>query len=254
MVDSKKGLLVLKFFKKQTPISEIFPLGFVDIHSHLLPGIDDGSKNLEESIQLISEMSSFGIQNFITTPHVLGSVWPNSTDVILDKLDLLQEELEKQNMSFIKINTAAEYMLDEQFDKLLKARDLLTLKEDFLLVEMSYFNAPVNLFEILFDIQLAGYRPILAHPERYNFYHNRFEMYHKLKEAGCAFQINLLSLTGYYGESVKKTAEKLIESNLIDYAGSDTHHIKHLNALTRIGTKKNLKLLAPILKNNEIFS
>ncbi|MGB2128078.1 MAG: tyrosine-protein phosphatase [Flavicella sp.] len=241
-------------FKKNKPATEVFPVNFVDIHSHLLPGIDDGAKNLEDSISLISKLDDFGIHNFITTPHVLGGVWTNSSDTILDKLELVQEELLKQDMSYITINAAAEYMLDEQFCDLLKKRDLLTLKEDNLLVEMSYLNAPVNLFEILFDIQLAGYNPILAHPERYNFYHNDFEKYHRLKEAGCRFQINLLSLTGYYGKSVQKTAEKLIEQNMIDFAGSDTHHHKHLNALETIGTRKNIKLLEPILKrNSEIF-
>jgi len=244
---------VLKFLKKETPITEVFPMDFVDIHSHLLPGIDDGAKNLDDSIELILKMSNYGIQNFITTPHVLGSVWPNTSDIILDKLDLLQEELNRRDLSYIKIDAAAEYMLDEEFCKLLKARDLLTLKEDYLLVEMSYLNAPVNLFEMLFDIQLAGYKPILAHPERYGFYHNKFDIYEKLKNAGCSFQLNLLSLTGYYGDSVKKTAKKLIKNNMIDFAGSDTHHQKHLKALNKLGTKKNINLLEPILKNNLKF-
>ena len=241
-------------FKKSKPVSELFPVNFVDIHSHLLPGIDDGAKNLEDSISLITKLDACGIQKFITTPHVLGGVWPNSSDTILDKLELVQEELERLDMSYISIDAAAEYMLDEQFCELLKKRDLLTLKEDNLLVEMSYLNAPFNLFEMLFDIQLAGYNPILAHPERYNFYHRDFDVYHKLKEAGCRFQINLLSLTGYYGKSVQKTAEKLVKLDMIDFAGSDTHHHRHLNALEKLGTTKNSKLLEPILKrNSEIF-
>lgn len=244
---------MLKLFKKETPITEVFPIDFVDIHSHLLPGIDDGSKNMEDTIELITRMDSYGIQNFITTPHVLGNVWKNSSDTILDKLDQVLEELEKRDMSYIKLDAAAEYMLDEEFCELLKARDLLTLREDSLLVEMSFMQAPVNLFEMLFDIQLAGYKPILAHPERYGFYHRDFDMYHKLKESGCRFQINLLSLTGHYGKSVQQTAEKLIKEGMIDLAGSDTHNINHLNTLKKIGSKKNLKLLEPILKNNISF-
>ena len=105
-------------------------MNFVDIHSHLLPGIDDGSKSMGNTIEMISTMHSYGIQNFITTPHVLGNVWKNSSDTILDKLDAVQEELEKQDMSYINFDAAAEYMLDEEFCKLLIARDLLTLKED----------------------------------------------------------------------------------------------------------------------------
>jgi len=245
---------VLNLFKKETPITEVFPMDFVDIHSHLLPGIDDGSKSMENTIEMISTMDSYGIQNFITTPHVLGNVWKNSSDTILDKLDLVLEELEKRDMSYIKFDAAAEYMLDEEFCELLKARDLLTLKEDSLLVEMSFLQAPVNLYEMLFDIQLAGYKPIMAHPERYMFYHQDFELYQKLKDAGCRFQLNLLSLTGHYGKSVQKAAERLLKEGMIDFAGSDTHNMNHLNTLKKIGTKKNLKLLAPILQNNLEFN
>ena len=244
---------MLQLFKKDTPISEVFPMDYVDIHSHLLPGIDDGAKDMEDTMGLISKMDEYGIHNFITTPHVLGSIWPNSSDTILDSLELVQEELEKRDLSHIKIDAAAEYMLDEEFCKLLKARDLLTLKEDSLLVEMSFLNAPVNLFEMLFDIQLAGYQPILAHPERYAFFHTDFEMYHKLKNAGCRFQLNLLSLTGHYGKSVQKAAEKLLSKNMIDLTGSDTHNQNHLHTLEKIGTKKNMKILTPLLKNNLEF-
>ena len=244
---------MLNLFKKEAPITEVFPVDFVDIHSHLLPGIDDGSKSMENTIEMISRMDSYGIHNFITTPHVLGDVWRNSSDTILDKLDSVMEELEKQDMSYIKFDAAGEYMLDEKFCELLKKRDLLTLKEDSLLVEMSFLQAPVNLYEILFDIQLAGYKPILAHPERYMFYHHDFDVYHKLKDTGCKFQINLLSLTGHYGKSVQKVSEKLIKEGMIDLAGSDTHNMNHLNTLKKIGTKKNLKLLTPILKNNVEF-
>lgn len=241
---------MFSLFKKSCPITEVFPEGFVDIHSHFLPGIDDGAKTMEESIELILKMSSYGIQNLTTTPHVMAGVWENSSEAILDKRDLVLEELEKRDLSFIKLEAAAEYMLDEQFVELLKKRDLLTLGEDTLLVEMSYLNAPVNLFELLFDIQMAGYQPILAHPERYCFYHHDFEIFHKLKEAGFRFQLNLLSLTGYYGNSIQKIAELLLKKGMIDFTGSDTHHMKHLEAFKKIGTEKNLKLLKPILKNN----
>ncbi len=246
-------LNVFNFFQNKTPISEVFPKSFVDIHSHLLPGIDDGSKNMENTIELISKMRSYGINNFITTPHVLGNVWPNSSSTILEKLDSVKKELSKQGMNDINIHAAAEYMLDEEFSKLLKVKDILTLKDNYILVEMSFLNAPVNLFELLFDIQLAGYKPILAHPERYNFYHNKFDMYEKLIQAGCSLQMNLLSLTGYYGDSVKKTAQRLLKENKITFLGSDTHHMRHLEFLNKLGTKKNLSLLKPVLENNQLF-
>ena len=241
------------FRKKKRSLVEIIPFDFIDIHSHLLPGIDDGAKSLDDSIELITRMSEFGINNFITTPHVLGNIWPNTSDTILDAYDLLTAELEKRGMDHIKIDAAAEYMLDEEFCKILASRDLLTLRDDTILVEMSFLNAPVNLFEMLFDLQLNGYRPILAHPERYFFYHNRFEVYDKLKKAGCRFQVNALSFTGYYGDFVKKVAEKLLKLNMIDFIGTDTHSHKHLDMLENLANYKNIDLLKPIFENNRLF-
>ena len=157
------------FKKKEVPLTDFFPEGFVDIHSHLLPGIDDGAKDLEDAIALISKMRSYGIKNFITTPHVLGDVYPNSSKTIKKKLQEVNEELIKRNITDVSIRAAAEYMLDEQFSKRLENDDILTLKDNFILVEMSYFSAPLNLFDLIFEIQLKGYKPILAHPERYPY-------------------------------------------------------------------------------------
>lgn len=236
--------------KKQIPLNHFFPEGFVDIHSHLLPGIDDGAKNIDQSLALILEMRSNGIKNFITTPHVLGDVYPNSSANIQTKLKEVKQALVSKGITDVSINAAAEYMLDEQFIELLEKNDILTLKDNFVLIEMSYFSAPFNLYELLFDIQLKGYKPILAHPERYNFYHHDINHYYKLKKAGCLFQLNLLSLTKYYGKEVQKTSEKLLKENLYDFVGTDTHHQRHLAMLKKIGTKKNLKRIEYLLLNN----
>ncbi|MGJ8744994.1 tyrosine-protein phosphatase [Polaribacter sp.] len=242
------------FFRKKTiPIAKVFPKGFVDIHSHLLPGIDDGAKNLDNSIELILKMRSYGIHNFITTPHVLGTVYPNSSATIKAKLKEVKAELQHRNITDVSIHAAAEYMMDEQFSELLKNDDILTLKDNYILVEMSYFNAPNNLFDILFEIQLKGYKPILAHPERYIFYHNNFEIYYKLKTAGCLFQLNLLSLTEQYGKHVLKTSHKLLKENMYDFIGSDVHHHHHLALLKTIGTKKNIDKINHLLTNNKQF-
>ena len=242
---------MLFFKKKNIPLTELFPDGFIDIHSHLLPGIDDGAKNLENSIELIQKMSSYGIKNFITTPHVLGDVYPNSSQTIKEKLIEVQNELKRQNITDITVSAAAEYMMDEQFIELLKKDDILTLKDNYILVEMSYFSAPFNLYEILFNIQLKGYKPILAHPERYNFYHNDFENYYKLKKAGCLFQLNLLSLTPQYGKNVQKVSSKLLQEGLYDFVGTDTHHLKHLELLKTIGTEKIKNSISHLLENNK---
>lgn len=239
--------------KKEIPLDEVFPNDFVDIHSHLLPGIDDGAKNLDHSIELISKMYSYGIKNFITTPHVLGDLYPNSSETILNKAQEVKAELINRGMNDIQFRAAAEYMMDEKFVERLKNDNILTLKDNFVLVEMSYFNAPYNLYDILFEIQLKGYKPVLAHPERYNFYHQDFQNYYKLKKAGCLFQLNLLSLTEQYGKGVQKTAQKLIKENLYDFVGTDTHHMNHLKLLKKVGDKKVIKSINDLLSNNKKF-
>ena len=241
------------FFKKKIPLTDFFTDGFVDIHSHLLPGIDDGAKDMDTSIALLLKMASYGIKNFITTPHVLGSVYPNSSEVIKQKLAAVKKELEKREIKGISIQAAAEYMLDGEFSALLDQKDILVLKDNYILVEMSYFSAPINLYELLFKIQLKGYKPVLAHPERYNFYHTDFKNYYKLKQAGCLFQLNLLSLTDQYGKGVQKTSEKLLKENLYDFVGTDTHHQNHLELLPKIGTKKTLEKIKHLLNNNKKF-
>tara|TARA_B100000809_G_scaffold153220_1_gene150575 strand:- start:145 stop:888 length:744 start_codon:yes stop_codon:yes gene_type:complete len=245
---------MLFFKKKEIPLNEFFPKGFVDIHSHLLPGIDDGAQDLETSIALIQKMSSYGIKNFITTPHILGDLYPNTPKIIKNKLKEVKDELLKRNITDITIDAAAEYMMDEQFSAIIeKDEEILTLKDNLVLVEMSYFSPPINLYDILFQLQLKGYKPVLAHPERYNSYHTNFQNYYKLKRAGCLFQLNLLSLTEQYGKYVQKTAEKLLKENMYDFVGTDTHHQNHLQLLEKVGTKKNFKNIEQLMLNTKQF-
>lgn len=241
------------FKKKQIPLDQFFPEGFVDIHSHLLPGIDDGAKNMDETIALLQKMSSYGIKHFITTPHVLGNVYPNTPKIIQQQLQLVQDEFLKRNLTDFSIQAAAEYMIDERFMDILEKDPLLTLKDNFVLVEMSYYSPPLQLYDALFQMQLKGYKPILAHPERYFSYHHDFRSYYKLKTAGCLFQLNLLSLTEHYGKYVQNIAKKLLRENLYDFVGSDTHHVNHLELLPKIGTQKNLKRIEHLLLNNKKF-
>jgi len=238
------------FKKRKVPITDLFNDNFVDIHSHLLPGIDDGAKNIDNSIELIQKMSSLGIKNFITTPHVLGDVYPNSTETIKQKLLDVKKELTNRGMLDITLRASAEYMMDEQFSQRLEKNDVLPLKGNFILVEMSYFNAPLNLYDILFDIQLKGYKPILAHPERYNFYHNAFDNYYKLKKAGCLFQLNLLSLTDHYGKGIRKISERLLSLGMYDFVGTDTHHENHLRLLDSVKVSKLNHSIALLFENN----
>lgn len=240
---------MFSFFNKQKLI-HLFPENYIDFHNHLLPNIDDGSKGFDESLSLIKRLSSYGIKNFVCSPHIMESVWENTPEIINTKLFELQDYLKKQGVFDVKMRAAAEYMMDQNFEILLKSKKLLTVKEDYILVEMSFINAPINLYDILFEIQIAGYKPILAHPERYSFLQNNFEEYYKLKNAGCKFQLNLLSLSNYYGPEVLKTSKKLLKNNLIDFTGTDTHNMRHLDFLKSINNAALLKLVKPILENN----
>ncbi|WP_456377313.1 tyrosine-protein phosphatase [Lutibacter sp.] len=245
---------MLSFLKnKKTPLTTLLPVNFVDIHSHILPAVDDGSKSFEESLELLKRMHSFGIKKLVLTPHVMEGVWENSITDLKQRFQELNNYLEKVNFTKIKLHLAAEYMLDANFNNLLKTKKLLTLKDSYLLVEMSYLSAPINLYEILFSIQVAGYKPVLAHPERYSFFHNNYKEYFKLKDVGCLFQLNLLSLSNYYGKDVSSIAKKLLKDNLINFVGSDTHNNRHLNYLEGINSPKIIKSIQPILENNTVF-
>jgi len=218
-----------------------------------LPAIDDGSKSLEASVILLKRMYGYGIKNFIFTPHIMEGVWENSSEGIQTKLQELKKHLKTIDFPKIKIRVAAEYMLDDNFNKLVETKDLLTLKDNKILIEISYINPPINLYETLFNIQVAGYTPVLAHPERYSFFHKKYAEYSKLKEAGCLFQLNLLSLSNYYGKSVNAIALSLLKDNLIDFVGTDTHNNKHLDFLEKVNDIKTLKLVASVLKNNTLL-
>lgn len=240
--------------KKKVPLKELIPKDFIDIHSHLLPGIDDGAKTVYESIILIEKFEEIGIKNVITTPHIMQDVWPNENETINNALESVKKLLKKVYIEDFNISVAAEYMLDDLFTIRFEKKELLTLPGNSVLVEMSTFNAPYNLFETLFEIKLEGYSPILAHPERYYFYHNDYKQYELLKEKECKFQINLLSLTGHYGKEIQEVGIKLLEANMIDYVGTDVHHINHIQKLKEGFSPKISKMIEPIMDNNKVFN
>lgn len=242
------------FFSKPKPnLADLIPDGYVDIHSHLLPGIDDGSKDQQHTIKLINSLTEFGFSEFITTPHVLTGVWNNTKEGITATEKSTKLFLEEQGIQ-TPFKAAAEYIMDDTFTQLFKSEQLLTLKDNYVLVEMSYINAPMQLYDIIYELQVAGYKPILAHPERYIFYHRKFEEYYKLKKAGCKFQINLSSVTGYYGKEVLVAAQRLIEEDMIDFAGSDVHHERHVESYKSKVQLKKTDRLVTALKNNSLFS
>ena len=224
-----------------------------DIHAHLLPGIDDGPKTMEEAVAMVKLLSKIGYKRLIATPHVYQEYYPNTRKTILEKLLLLQSAIEKANIP-ISIDAAAEYYLDDHFELLLKENNLLTLdRTHFVLVECSLLERTINIRECLFQMQVQGYRPILAHPERYLYYTK--EDYQSLLEKGCKFQINLLSLIGHYGKEVQKRANFLLKKNWVHFVGTDVHHIKHVQLIQDLlNSSKSGKLLGRQVILNDTFS
>jgi tyrosine-protein phosphatase YwqE len=242
---------VLSFLRQKPFLRDLFPPDYTDIHSHLLPGIDDGAKDLSVSAALIGGMKKLGIARAVTTPHIMRNVWDNTPETVNEKLR--ETKASVSDKAAFPLRAAAEYLIDDHFVTLYKNEEILTLKDNLVLVEMSYLNPPIQLPEILFDLQVAGYRPVLAHPERYMFYHARFDEFKKLKNAGCLFQLNLLSTVGYYGPAVTVVAEKLLRAGMIDFTGTDMHHSKHLEALWRRMKIKDSAQLQKAMENNSLF-
>lgn len=203
----------------------------VDMHSHLLPGIDDGSPDAATSVSYIKKMMELGYRKFITTPHIYPDLYPNTKETILAAHQILTAKLREEGID-VEVHAAAEYFIDDLFaDRLKNDEPLLTLHKNYVLVEISFMQAPSDLKHILFELIVKGYQPVLAHPERYNLYHSRKEAYHRFKDQGCLLQVNLLSLSGYYGKGVQEAAHYLVEHKLVDLIGTDLHHQRHLDAL-----------------------
>ena len=243
---------MLSLFKSKPKLFELIPNNYVDIHSHVLPGIDDGAKIMEDTRFLLNEMLDFGFTKVITSPHTMKNVWDNSSTTILEAKAKVEKELPSES-NRLQLSCASEYFLDTDFVKLFETESLLTLKENYVLVEMSYLNAPIQLYDIIFQLQLKGYQPVLAHPERYTFFHSNFSEYERLKKAGCLFQMNLLSSVGYYGKEVSAIAEELLAKEMIDFVGSDIHHKIHVFSFKAKLVIKSIDLFEEAIANNSFF-
>lgn len=224
--------MLSRWFKKEkTPkidFNKVDPLK-VDMHSHLLPGIDDGAQSLEDSIELIQVFQQMGYQKLITTPHIMGDFYRNTPEIIREKLEIVKEELEKREID-IQIEAAAEYYLDESLmEKLNGDAELLTIGGKYLLFETSYMHRSSYLDEAVFLIRSRGLTPVLAHPERYVYLFGKFDRLKEIAEKEVLFQININSLTGYYSKDSKKVAEELLKENMVSFLGSDCHNVKHQN-------------------------
>jgi protein-tyrosine phosphatase len=221
---------MLSIFRKKPAATIDFSAIGTDMHSHLLPGIDDGARDSAQSAELIAGLRELGFTKFVTTPHVMSDMYPNTPATI----HAAHERLKTEAGSGLPLKVAAEYFLDETFDRLMEQNEpLLCIHERHVLVEFSFITTPLNFKERIFNMQIRGYQPVLAHPERYLYFAKDRSMYDELKDAGCLFACNMLSFTGHYGKAPQELGQYLFKKDYIDYLGTDLHHARHLELLQK---------------------
>ena len=214
-----------------------------DMHSHLIPGIDDGSPDMETSLILIKGMVDAGYKKLITTPHIMWDMYQNTREDILLKFETLKEKVKQEGIK-VELGVGAEYYLDDYVKDLLKKKEpLLTLNNNLVLVEFSLASEPIDLKDILFELQVQGYQPVIAHPERYIYNERNKYFFEVLKSSGLLFQLNILSLSGFYGKSVQEMANYFLKNEFYELAGTDLHNQHHLEALANPALNTSMKRL-----------
>ena len=220
-----------------------------DLHSHLIPGIDDGVRETAQSLEILRQMKEIGYRRMIMTPHVMQDSYRNSSETIRRGLDGLRRAATEAGLP-IELHAAAEYYMDGELLARLERNDILSI-DSFLLFETSYYSAPLNLDEMVYEMSARGYRPLMAHPERYRYVRDREAFYGRMKELGVYFQVNINSLGGYYGEDAKHKAFWLAERGWIDALGSDLHGQRQLEFLR---TTLEKGILENVMKKNQIIN
>lgn len=242
---------MFNIWKKEKKACFDYGLLYADMHSHLIPGIDDGSPDLDTSVLLIKGFVDLGYKKLITTPHIMWDMYRNKREDILDRYTILQERVRRENID-VEIKVAAEYFLDDYFKTLLVNREpLLPIMDNLVLVEFSMANEPIDLKEILFEMQLQGYQPVIAHPERYCYNERNTGFFSDMKISGYLFQLNILSLAGAYGNSAKMLAQYFIKNNYYEFAGSDLHNLRQLKMMSdpSVNIELNRLVNSGILRN-----
>ena len=249
-------VLLDKFFSKKEEILPALDLSIfkVDMHSHLIPGIDDGSKSMDQTIAMLAKFERMGYQKVITTPHVMSDYYRNTSEIILSGLADVRNELSKLNLK-IQIEAAAEYYFDDTLvEKLINKEQLLVFGDNYVLFEFSFHSKPDQIEKLFFELLTQGYKPVLAHFERYLYFNDPIRLAKEWREKGILIQLNFNSIFGHYGPEVKLQAERLIDSGEIEFAATDCHHIDHLLILESNSTKSYLHKLSHLdLKNNQLI-
>ncbi len=223
-----------------------------DMHSHLLPGIDDGAQDLEESMSLIRQLVEVGYEKLITTPHIMGDFYQNTPEIIQERLARVREAVAAEGLA-VTLEAGAEYYLDEWFPEKLERGEIQWFGDRFLLFETAFMTQPHQLFKSIFDMKLKGYKPVFAHPERYMYLQSDYEKAQTIYNQGVYYQINLNSLSGYYGPGAKALAAYLMKEDMVDFVGTDTHGQRHINGLQSVLKSSDFGYLANVtLCNNRL--
>lgn len=244
---------MFNFFHKKKAVPKLFYT--TDVHSHILPGIDHGSQSVEQSLEMLQAEMDMGISRVMCTSHVTAETFENTPATIKASHAILKEAVEEAGMN-VTIEPSAEYRIDEYWNKEYAAGHVLPLPGNWLLLENSFQQELMEMDQLMFDVQCKGYRPILAHPERYGYYHVRRNRYEALHNAGVKFQINLLSLAGYFGHHARDIALWLIDNQMVDMLGSDMHNMDHaeviIDYLRSRDWAKQAKRLEPVIINDQV--
>ncbi len=214
-----------------------------DIHCHILPGVDHGSRSIEQSLDMLRAEQEMGISRVILTSHVTAVTFENTRETLMDAFLKLKDAVTDAGLE-MDLYLSAEYRMDEYFDKEYAADHLIPMPGNHILLENSFQQELMNLNDLLFDMQVKGYKTILAHPERYTYYSRRRKRYEELHNAGARFQINILSFTGYFGEEARESALWFAKNGMIDYLGSDMHNVKHAHIIMDYLNSKEWKKLS----------
>lgn len=242
---------MLSWFRKEKPLDPRLTLPFVDIHSHLLPGLDDGVQSFEEAEEVIRNFQRLGYKKLITTPHVMSDFFRNTNEDITKVMNEVNLMLVQRGID-ISLEAAAEYYLDEALVQRLESDSpLLTFGKNYFLFETNFMTEPLNLKEFIFLATTKGYKPVLAHPERYLYLQSNFEKAEDLIGRGVLFQINISSLSGYYSKGAQTTAQKLIDKEYVHLLGSDCHNLQHAKLLEETRRNKYFQkaISLPLLNN-----
>lgn len=245
---------MFNFFNRS---KEAMPLWFAnDIHLHVIPGIDDGAQDVDSAITLVTDLAEMGIKHIIATPHVTAVTFENTRQSIAGPFEELRTAMDARGLSEIELKHAAENRIDELFIRNLNNNDFITYPNKYILIENPFVQEPWDLENTIFELKVRGYNPIMAHPERFVYYLTKPKRLEELHRH-IPFQVNLLSLAGHYGKTIKKFAEKLAEAGMIDLIGTDTHCREHTDCFREyLGTRDARRmrdLTLPRLQNDSAF-